>query len=98
MGLIFRAARTYWSHPLILVPPLQKPTLYPHLLLCHLSSALFYLSFLLSLTQRKQLYKEKRNLVVCVGMPRPSGPVVLVLSDGNLLVLQPGAESIKKTR
>ncbi|XP_066483000.1 telomerase protein component 1 isoform X2 [Tiliqua scincoides] len=51
-----------------------------------------------SLTQRKHLFKEKKNLVVCAGMPWPYGPIILVLSNAKFLVHQPGVETVKKAR
>ncbi|XP_062994042.1 telomerase protein component 1 isoform X2 [Elgaria multicarinata webbii] len=49
-----------------------------------------------SLRYRNLLRHAEEASVVCVGTPRPGGPLVLGLANGGLLSMQPGAESFQE--
>ncbi|CAI5791130.1 telomerase protein component 1 isoform X1 [Podarcis lilfordi] len=50
----------------------------------------------ISLTRKKCLRQAEESSALCVGVLRPSGPIVLGMASGDLLVLQPGAESFQQ--
>nr|XP_060636116.1 telomerase protein component 1 [Anolis sagrei ordinatus] len=50
-----------------------------------------------SLTLRKVLRQAGEAPVLCMGIPRPRGPLVLGLANGGRLVLKPGAENFQET-